>query len=332
MKVQLAILFLSALFVSSAFASDRPDLALERSSSYFSDSKTPTEVTAAHESFLMGNFDQMALDIKKALMAHAGDEAIQRDLLDLYDKAYELRGNSAISPDWHAPRGVIWLGVSAKKRFRPSQNAVDHRIAISMDYEKGAEIEQLRIVKYPNEVIIDKAQNIGNWSEDTNPDGTLNLWGAADYQRKLVSDGLYLIDIKLKGQETTHGWFLFSRINATESPEATVPSINQVLSTGTPTFQWKDFVSSEFRSYETRRIKIAVVLRADNVNSNTWYVNRPAPFSSITVGSEGNGIIGVKALPADNYIFQLNYAESRQFGDLTVRRESGTHVPFSVKY
>jgi hypothetical protein len=201
-----------------------------------------------------------------------------------------------------------------------------------MDYEKGAEIEQLRVVKYPNEVIVDKAQNIGDWIEDTNSDGTLNIWGGAEHQRKLVSDGLYLIDIKMKGQETTHGWFLFSHINASAAPEATIPSINQVLTTGTPTFQWKDFVSPEFKSYESRRIKIGIVLRADNVKSNTWYINRPAPFSSITIGSEGNGITGVKVLPADNYIFQLNYAESRQFGDLSVRRDSGTHIPFSVKY
>jgi hypothetical protein len=303
-----------------------------QNSLYFLESQVPTEVQAAHESFLMGEFDKMAVQIKRALMAYPYDAGIQRDLLDLYDKAYELKGFSAISPDWQAPKGVHWIGVSAKKIYQSQRGTIDYRIGLSFDHDKELDVEQARVVKYPNEVILDKERGVGDWDESPEGDRMLSFWIGSEYLKRSISEGLYLLEIKLKGQETVHGWFLFSRVNATESPEVSVPTKRQVFSTGNPTFQWKNFVSSEYRSYEKRKITLVVFRNANGVKDNTWSFSHEANLTSATVGTSGEGEIGAKTLRPDEYVLHLNYRERRQFGDLTVSRESVTQTPFSVKY
>jgi hypothetical protein len=110
MKTKMLIVVLT-LFTASAFARSPVP--------YFADPTLLTEVQAVHESFLAGNFDQMAIHIKRALIAYPGDLAIQNDVLALLDQAYELRGHEAVSPDWHMPEGITWINVNAKKRFKP---------------------------------------------------------------------------------------------------------------------------------------------------------------------------------------------------------------------
>jgi hypothetical protein len=324
----LTIFILFTVFSLPAFAAKDANSGVP----FFVDPKMPTEVQAAHESFLAGNFDQMALDIKRALMAHPGDESIQRNLLDLYDKAYEIRGDGAINPDWHAPKEILWFSIGVKKMFRPDRGLIDYRMSASLDFSKGSEIEQLRIVHFPSEVIIDKAQGIGMSFDEISPDGINGLWIGADYRKQPISEGLYLLDIKMKGKETTHGWFLLSRIIASESPEVSVPAINQTFSTGNPSFQWKNFVSSQYRNYEQRGEGVNIIRYSPNVTSNTWTINhRPATLTSVTVGAGNEGETGAKTLAPDDYVFQLTYRERHKFGDLLISRDSGTHVPFTVK-
>ncbi len=79
---------------------------------YFVDKSMPTEVQAAHESFLTGNFALMAQNIKAALIAFSGDSAIEKDLLSLYDRAFELRGDDAVPAGWSILNEMSWAAFS----------------------------------------------------------------------------------------------------------------------------------------------------------------------------------------------------------------------------
>ncbi|MBS1960898.1 MAG: hypothetical protein JST04_01690 [Bdellovibrionales bacterium] len=291
---------------------------------FFVDPRFPSEVQAAHELFYQEKFDAMAVEIKTALLKYPRDAAIRQDVLALFDAAYELRGNGAVNPDYRLPDSVTWMSVADKKRMRSSTGAIAHRFTMSLDHKAGSEIDQLRVVRYPDAVILDKQAGIGEFEPADEPDGTKNLWAAGPNQREALPEGLYLFDLKMKGQETMHGWFLFSRMTATESPTVTVPAVDQVLATATPTFAWKNFVSSEFRNYERRKVFVAVGY-ADGREPDLFQ------FSSKTGGSQPTETTVDKPLPSDEYVMRVSYRERREFGPLTLSRESDTAVPFTVK-
>jgi hypothetical protein len=134
-----------------------------------------------------------------------------------------------------------------EKEIQTLNGSIDDRMGFSIDHRAGTQISQLRLIHYPNRVILDKRAGIGEFADEPDPrtPGELNFWMASDYRRESNEEGLYLLDLEMKGGEKMQGWFFLSKPNATESPEVLSPSINQAFETRTPTFHWKDFISSE---------------------------------------------------------------------------------------
>lgn len=298
---------------------------------YFSDPAAPPEVQAAHESFLRGDFKELGIDIKRALLAYPGDATIQADMLGLFDQAYALKGDSAITPDWKAPEGITWLNVSVKRRHNVESGEVIYRMSIYADLKAGAEAEQVQIIKYPGEVIVDKQGGIGSFEAGVE-EGHPNFWFGQNYQHSMPhTDGLYLITLKMKGQDAVQGWFVVSKLTASKSPAVATPVVNQSFGTGTPTFQWTDFVSPEHRSFENRKVFVSVSEHRVDAKDNSWTLNVPAPITTATVGAGLAGETGAKSLAKGDYIYQLNYRERLHFGDISLSRECATAVPFSIR-
>jgi hypothetical protein len=306
---------------------------------YFVSPKTPTEVQAAHDAFLKGDFNAMALHIRDALLAYPGDEAVLSDLLELYDKAYEIKGDQAITPDWSAPKELQWFIVSSKKKYNVSNGKQEYRINVSAGYDKSQDLEQFQVVRYPNEVLIDRKAGLGEITVTPDPSPSspncLDFWAAADYHAAQNPAGLYLMTLKMKGQEEVRGWFILGKTaNASESPEVLSPTPDQVLTSATPSFAWKDFVSPQYRNFEKRKVTVAVVRCCPDVTDDTWVATRKAPFTEAAVGEQipDAEVTGLKSLPSDAYVVQVTYKERRRFGSMVLSRDTSTQVPFTVRY
>jgi len=169
-----------------------------------------------------GDFAQLGVNIKKAIMAYPTDPGVREDMLELYDKAYELRGYQAIPADWSAPSGITWLSVGVKKRYDPVKGNVRYRMDVYADMTKGQEVQQVQLIRFPGEVIADNSGNNG-YFDASETAGIPNFWLGADYHGSPNADGMYQLNIQIKGQEMVHGWFLVSKMNASESPVVTVP-------------------------------------------------------------------------------------------------------------
>ncbi len=315
---------LLVLLLFSASASAAP------STGYFVDKGMPTEVVAAHESFLGGDFNQMGVNIKRALMAYPDDAGIKKDMLELFNRAYQLRGDGAITPDFKLPREVTWGTVGSRKVLRVESGETRYRVNAWFETALGSPVEQLRIVRYPNVVVLDRQAGIGEFT-DGQEDGKPTLNAYSDYTNGPNPEGLYLLELTLKGGAPTQGWFIFANNTPPDSPEVLVPVPHQVFTTPTPTFQWPDFVSSYYRSFEQRKTLVTATLQSQGPIENDWIMNRKAGFTQARVGDVGEGISGAKQLKPGDYRFQLIYRERHHFGDLSIGRETATQIPFSVK-
>ncbi len=318
---------LLVLLLFSASASAAP------STGYFVDKGIPTEVVAAHESFLGGDFNQMGVNIKRALMAYPDDAGIKKDMLGLFSQAYQLRGDGAITPDYRLPREITWAAIGSRKRLKAENGEIQYRMTAWFEMALGTSIEQLRIVRYPNTVVLDRQAGVGDFTETVEA-GKPALNTYSEYTNTPNAEGLYLLELTMKGAAPIQGWFILANNNAPDSPEVLVPVLHQEFTTSTPTFQWQDFVSSLYRGFEKRKTVVAATpakAPVPGAKDDGWSMNRKSGFTQARVGDVGEGISGVGQLKSGEYTFQLTYRERLHFGDLVIGRETATHVPFSVK-
>ena len=319
MKQTKLILMLSlTLCGTSALAQSshtRPD-------SFFANPNLPAGVVAANQSFLNGNFAQLPNDIKAALMQNSST-SVTRSLLGLYDRAYLTHGNRALTPEWKLPEEITWMSVMSRTSSRPEKETLRHSISFSLNYKVDSEIEQIRIVKHPNNVIIDRQKKIG-YFEVTPPgeEPDFNLWGQSDRGVGENPSGLYHFEIKVKGKETMQGWFVLSHMNASTSPKMKNISVNQVLTQAQPKIEWNDYKSPEFQGFESRKTTLAII---DAEKDKEVYVNSMNPI-------DGTSHVVRKAIPNGKYLFKIVSRERHQFGQLQLSRESETAFPISFKY
>jgi hypothetical protein len=290
-------------------------------SSFFAPGVLAPSIQKAHQSFLNGDFTSLANYIKEGLIEFNGNPEVEENLLALYDKAYETKGDRALAPDWKMPNEMIWMAVGSRHSHRVAQNVYRNSINVSLNFRAGEEIEQIRIAHYPDQVLIDLQAHVGYTEPaNTETDGSLSRWAQSESTPGTNPSGLYLFDFKFKGKPLQHAWFIMSHLNASASQEVLVPQLNQVFSVGDKLdFQWKDFQSPEYRHFEERRLTTSVNQGDESVETEGYPSPLPEHYSV------------VKALSAGSYAFKTVFKERHHFGDLVVGRESDTSIPFSVK-
>src|SRR5262249_13732979 len=161
-----------------------------------------------------------------------GDSAIQSDVLDLYDKAYELKGHEALNPDWKAPPAINWLSITARKKLSLARNVTEYRMQLNAEYPLGQDLEQAQLIRYPNEVLVDRQAGIGELNLKQYK-GNADFFLGSEFRRTPNAPGLYLLVLKMRGSDPVQGWFILGKdANATGSPEVTSLKPDQVITGG----------------------------------------------------------------------------------------------------
>ena len=298
---------------------------------FFEFSSTPTEVQLAYESFYRGNYEKMCDQIKTALMAYPNDLAIKQNLMELYDRALAVRGKVGINAGLKLPSSIKYMTVGIRKRLVLGRDVVKYQVTSAVDFMKGDELEQLRIVAFPNQVVLDKKGKVGEFDEMALGADQMSAYGSTIAGQEPAQEGLYLVDVKMKSGENTSGYFFVSKMTASDSPEVLNPLPDAEFSAGRPQFTWRDFVSKEYQSYEKRRLGIRV--STYETGDDLWaYNGEVIQNTKMEYGVPTEEYPqGVPPLSAGKYTFRVVYREKHVSGDLSLARESVTIVPFSVK-
>jgi hypothetical protein len=287
-------------------------------------------VEEAHERYLARDFRGMTESIRTSLMAAPGDAALTGNLMDLLRGA--LKENDARVPtQWKLPAGVETMRFGVNHRFEPEENRIRYRLTLSGELTDAGLIEQLQVIRYPDAVVIDKQAGIGEWSDEGGLDGSAAYWAAADSSRDPIPMGLYLINVKVKGQPLVQGYVLNSIRPSSESPVITAPAVGATVNTGNPVVSWNDFTSPQYVPGEARTLSVYVSDPANDYKG-IWefWTDEPEKIQSIAIGAQHPNAAGVKALKPGIYYLQLKFNEQSRFGEVRVRRQSTTQFPFTV--
>lgn len=277
----------------------------------------PIELRRAHADFLEGDWASFGQHLREGLAARHHDAAATDNLLDLLDASFEARGGAPLIVDWKLPEEFTRLRVAVKRRQTVSEGSVMYQLELFGDVKKGS-LENVRVERYPNELVMDKQSGFGAWEVTDGDEGGEDLWAAGECGSTPPPPGLYLITFKLKGKAEVKGWFALNHHASSAAPYFLAPT--QGAATGsTPTFRWDDFRSPQSKPWETRAATLLVFGPSWNV---TWMRFFDAP---------GAGEATPAPLKPGPYEAVLRFQERRRFGGLTVSRDSAIALPFRVE-
>lgn len=280
----------------------------------------------AEEAFLDKDFLSMNKSLHEALTAPDSDASAMQAASELLDKAYDAtRGH--LPSDWHLPPGLTSLDFKVNRR--ESGDGVVFSYQLGGDIVSVDTIKQLQLVRYPSELILDLAANVGTW--ETSPDGN---GFSFDFQtkrqtQKPPADGLYTLSIELKDGTRTEGWFIATNMVSSASPRLSSPTAGATVNTPNPLMQWDEFQSPEHRPYE--HCKIVAHVSVQNQANDLWslYSNDTAMTSAI-IGRDPAGNAQLQ-LADNSYWVLLGLLETKHFGDVRLARGSRTGLGMSVK-
>lgn len=272
------------------------------------------------------------------LKKYPDDLILKDNVLGVYQNAYDNLPSHTLPANWHLPNELKHMRIATR---RSTKDETSYSLTLKCVVTKPGIIKQLRITRYPNEVLFDKLAGIGEWQEV--PIHTLksrptppNLQLETKMSSKPYESGLYLLTIELKNGSKTNGWFIVdNNMTASASSELLVPSNNQTFKTGNPTFKWTSYYSPEYKSYEKRILWIG----ANKIESSghekiekwSFYLENPS-IQQASVGKEGDfSDTHQHSLENGNYLLQLNYRELRQFGDIEIGRYTTMNRSFKIQ-
>lgn len=285
-----------------------------------------------HSAYLAKDFSRMVGEIKNTFETANPDPLVQSNLLALLRKAYDLQGTSGLPVDWQLPEEILRMRVGVR---RGGSEIPEYQLKIYGQIKEPGVIKQLKVRRFPNQVLADKMAGIGYWEEIPEDDGkTIHFDLNSNNSRQPIPGGLYLLDLELNNGKTVAGWFLLEDdSNATASPNVLVPAVGETFHTGTPTFRWDDFRSPQYRPTESRVVWMAINLAnpPDDKYDPKWEFYSESPsLTNITVGLPPNGPSG-PGLANGRYKFTIKYMERRRFGDLLISREAATSRFFAIE-
>lgn len=289
---------------------------------------TPPHVNEVHRAYLSKDFLTMTTEIKNALLASPNDPTVQQNVFDVYKQAASMQGEAGLPVDWHIPSEIKKMKIVSRRYDGPA-----YALKVQGNLINNASIEQLRVVHYSDQsVLIDKQAGIGGWMQrQSTHTHDVEYWSESHQSSSPLATGLYLINVALKDGKTVDGWFLIDdEMNPTKNPDVAIPSVGEEFQTGNPTFQWTDFRSPQYKSFEERSLWIGIYDGGSTKNETIWtlFITSPS-LQQATIG--GNTGSGVNVLDGGQYKFGLGYAELRHFGDILLGRECTTGRMFSVQ-
>ncbi len=293
------------------------------------DPSSPLET--AQKAYLERDYATMSTAMRKALESPRTGPVERENLFGLLAATYQARGYEGIPADWKLPPEITKMKIVVNRILRDLP-----RYSFRVQGETAAigTIRQLRVTRYPDQVVLDRKAGLGEWEERLNEDGDAEYELCGARTQAPVAAGLYLLRIELASGSAVDGWFILDpEVNSTESPALSSPSYGQQFTTTRPMFSWADFRSPQYKPFERRTVWMAVT-RADPPAYDwdvhwSFYADAPT-LTDITVGAAPGEHLA-KPLTTGNYAFYLNYQERRRFGDLILVRASAALHPFSIR-
>ncbi len=282
------------------------------------------ELESAHASYAKGDLKDMGLSIKSVLFSNAEPE-VKDNALKLLNRVYSENCDYSFPVDWKLPSFIKGLYMDIGRKVEP--DGTFYKTKISGHLNDPDAIQQIVVKRYPDTVIADKQAGVGKWELDIDEkDPTDIYFEIATRDSVALTPGLYLVDITTKDSVETNGWFIVTDQLSSASPVVHTPAVGQHFSSTTPEFRWNDFRSPEYKTCESRRLRIFVAKIPSDIWDLRWSYGKNDPIStSANVGAEGEG-----ALEPGKYWFTLYYKESRQFGEMELSRRSETNRQFYI--
>jgi len=263
------------------------------------------------------------------------EEVGQPDMIGVYDQLsrYESEKGPIVPLDWELPSEFMYVVLNISRTYNPVKDRTEFDWGLLCLLKTEKVVEQMQVIRYPNEVIFDRQAGIGTVS-----DGLIGKQKVPTFRigseegASAPKEGLYLLNIKVKGKPMVNGWFVLNRTTATTNVVVRSPSPHEVMRTGNPTFQWDRYESPEFKPFnQTKRILNVYSLNGGH-RGNIWWSSAvyPGLGDSVNLTNAPNET-GVSDLKNGNYTFRVNFEERWFFGGLLIGRHAVTEVPFSVK-
>lgn len=297
---------------------------------WFSASGGPpqTALEAAHLAFLDRDYPHMTEAIRTVLADPATDAVTRQNVLGLLARAYE-DADGRLPADWTPPEGVTNLRLSQLRRQEPDD--VSFKVELMGDVAERDTLTQVRLVRHPDDVVLDRQLKRGDWEVDLDDDGTLTFSLERDRVEPL-QEGLYLIELERKDGRRTTGWTIVSDLASTASPRVDSPAIGQTFTTGNPELRWEDFRSPQAKPFEVHKLHVYVVKLTPQAPGwdLRWglYLDNPLVHDAV-VGKTASAH-GVAALEPGMYWLGVTYLDQRSLGPVRLRRGSRTARQFHV--
>lgn len=244
-------------------------------------------------------------------------------------KEYAKTHGEVVPTGWSLPEDFKFLVFSQERKLKVPKNQVEYVLSFFGWMQEGKAVpESIQLIRYPNEVLIDKEKSIGSWWGEGTMEGetTKTFHSDTAITNAPSKEGLYLINIKMPNQkEFTKGWVIVSQMAATDAPLVQSPQPGQVFKTPNPTLRWANYKSTKLRSFESRKRLLSVGLIEDDWKK-VWGKSEvmPGNETSFKLGKENSLIDGT-------YTFIHSMQERWFLGDMLMQRQSATSSRFLVK-
>ncbi len=291
------------------------------------------------EENLLGLYNQVITQAQEErLPKYLIKEAAGQTTLDsIYEKlkAYESKNGKIVPLGWSLPEEFKIIVAGVDRKYDAYKGQTGYSLGLFGWLHDAEEMpEQVQVIRYPNTVILDKESGIGDWSDGRkwkNPKPTFSF--GAELDANPPKDGLYLLNLKMKGKKLVQGWFVVSAMTLSEAPLVSTPFMGQVLKSENPTVKWLDFTSQKYRNFESRKRMLFVYKIREDSRHSVWGQKQvfPDDRESVVVEAftDNDGNSDVK-ITKGNYEFEATFQERWFVGDLLMQRSTTTKVPFSV--
>lgn len=297
----------------------------------FSGSENLSAIQRAEEAFLNLDGSTMVSEARSALKESHNHPLIVGQVASLFKSARSSKMRSDFSQNFQLPKDVTYLDLEIQRRYRTDKGEVVFALNASIGINKQADLEQLQVIRYPDEVMLDKAAGIGNMHPEES-DTEKELWMGGNESTTPVQEGLFLINLKLKGEAMVRGYVIMVNKNASASPVVLTPVLKERIEDATPTISWKGFLSPEYK--EGERIANNILITEVESGKDVMVVRVKDPkATSFTVGDKEAAKFyqGVTELVPGKYRMRITHREVEDLGVMKTKRTSTTIVPFTIK-